>query len=125
MLTYVRLFSFLKYVFTKKLFFMRVRSVYILMPALIFLSSFGFITLVKHLYSVLVIVMSFTARSVINHIRLFIRRTNRVLIKPVLIRRLFFLSPSGIWLTVIARKPKPILLHQLGTNHVSVFGFLS
>nr|YP_011027904.1 hypothetical protein V3A05_mgp14 [Euplotes vannus]UPM52114.1 hypothetical protein [Euplotes vannus] len=125
MLTYVRLFSFLKYVFTKRLFFMRVRSTHVFMPALSFLCSFGFVTLVKHLYSVLVIVMSFTARSIINHIRLFLRRTNRVLIKPSLIRRLFFLSPSGLWLTVIAQKPKPVLLHQLGTTHVSIFGFLS
>lgn len=104
---------------------MHVRAVYIMMPALRFLSSFGFIFLFNCLSSVIVVVMSFATRAVINHVRLFIRRTNRVLINAVNMRRLFFLNPSSLWLTTAARRPKPVLLQDLRTAHVPIFGFLS
>ncbi len=101
-------FAFIKYIFVKRSSYVVMRSAYALNTGLLFLVKFGFVMLHVLVKQLLVCVISINSRPPINHMRLFLKNSNAVFVKPTLLHNLFFYCPSALWLTVWKKKITPI-----------------
>lgn len=90
-----------------------------------FLLAFGFIVLLRGLSMAILAVTFFATRPLINHVCLFLRRSNRCYFSLVALRRLFFLSPSCLWLTFIDKRPGFIDVSVLKQAPTPVVGYLT
>ena len=125
MLTRTHYLSFFKYIFTRRLFFLTLSTLIKLRAVVAFLLAFGFIVLLRGLSMIILAVTFFATRPLINQVCLFLRRSNRCYFSLVALRRLFFLSPSCLWLTFIHKRPGFIDVNLPQRAPVLIVGYLT